>query len=157
MKWCENSCSIQVPASALDSYNLYSQLEKHPTWSPWLDSVKMVDSKESVWTLSSKGVTLSWRAVNTVEEPGKCIQWESITGVPNKGKVTFTPVKRPEGTEWCQIELTVSYDIPGVVAKISQAAFVSRFTEETLMGDLKRFKTTLAKEMRKVRRINQAA
>jgi len=48
-------------------------------------------------------------------EHGKCIQWESITGLPNKGLVTFEE-KAPGGPT--VMELTISYSVPKPVAKV---------------------------------------
>lgn len=47
-------------------------------------------------------------------EHGKCIQWESITGLPNKGLVTFEE-KAPGLTA---MELTISYSVPKPIAKV---------------------------------------
>jgi uncharacterized membrane protein len=52
-------------------------------------------------------------------EHGKCIQWESITGLPNKGLVTFEE-KAPGLTA---MELTISYSVPKPIAKVCGWAF----------------------------------
>ena len=43
----------------------------------------------SIWTLKKFGLTYSWNAKNTILKPPYIIQWESISGLPNKGKVEF--------------------------------------------------------------------
>jgi uncharacterized membrane protein len=111
---------IEVPADPGRCYELYSQLEEHPRWSPWLRSVVFLDHTERVseWTLESRGVRVAWKARNTIEEHGKCIQWESITGLPNKGLVTFEE-KAPGLTT---MELTLSYAVPKPIAKVGVGA-----------------------------------
>lgn len=89
---------IDVPADPAQCYELYSQLEEHPRWSPWLRSVVFVDQvrrslvdqlvgqlgshpsrcrcnnaqveRVSEWTLESRGVRVAWKARNTIE--GAC-------------------------------------------------------------------------------------
>ena len=43
----------------------------------------------SIWTLKKFGLTYSRNAKNTILKPPYIIQWESISGLPNKGKVEF--------------------------------------------------------------------
>jgi uncharacterized membrane protein len=55
-------------ASLHDSYGLYSDLEAHPAWSPWLRRVSMDKAtRESEWELQSKGIKVTWKAKNTIE------------------------------------------------------------------------------------------
>ncbi|CAM9094119.1 unnamed protein product [Heterosigma akashiwo] len=143
--WCDNSVSIDVPASTEDAYELFSQLEEHPIWSPWLKSVDFDEaSRESIWKLSTRGVKVQWRAVTTREEPGRALSWKSLTGLENSGLVEFEEVT-PES---CRVTLTVSYNIPSAIARVAKVGFVGNFAEENLKGDLRRFKTELMRRLR---------
>ena len=139
-------CAFTKYFSSLSLFS--SNLERHPTWSPWLRSVSVDPTKpnrESTWTLQSKGVTISWRAQNTIEERPYRIQWESLSGLPNKGLVVFEEVS-PSMT---YVELTISYDLPSAIAKaVGNVKIINNFIESTLEGDLLRFKKTLLKEIR---------
>lgn len=82
------------------------------------------------------------------QEPGRRIQWESLTGLPNKGLVTFQE-KSPGLTS---MELTISYALPSTVAKVvGKVSFVQSYIESTLYSDLTRYKTTLLKDIRENR------
>jgi uncharacterized membrane protein len=140
---------IEVPASPADCYALYSQLEEHPRWSPWLRSVQFLDKvgRISEWTLESRGFTVAWKARNTIENPGECISWESMTGLPNKGLVTFEE-RMPGMTN---MALTISYRVPKPIAKLGDVKLVKKYIEATLTSDLTTFKKVLLKQIREAR------
>lgn len=78
-------------------------------------------------------------------EHGKCIQWESITGLPNKGLVVFEE-KEPGVTA---MTLTISYSVPKPIAKVAgNVRFVQEYIKSTLLQDLTRYKKELLKEIR---------
>lgn len=70
----------------------------------------------------------------TQPEHGKRIQWESITGLPNKGLVTFEE-KAPGMTV---MELTLSYSVPKPIAKVSGCLHRGRLDHEQLFGGSKK-------------------
>lgn len=41
--WVDTKVAVEVPADPGRCYALYSKLEEHPRWSPWLRSVVFVD------------------------------------------------------------------------------------------------------------------
>ncbi|EWM21432.1 START-like domain protein [Nannochloropsis gaditana] len=147
--WVDTKVEIEVPATPEACYALYSQLEEHPRWSPWLRSVQFLDKVERIseWTLESRGFTVAWKAQNTIEEPGRRISWESRTGLPNRGLVTFEE-RRPGMTS---MALTISYSVPKPIAKLGDVGLVKRYIESTLQSDLTRYRQVLMKEIREKR------
>eukprot|EP01041_Mallomonas_annulata_P006827 gene6827-13829_t len=153
-QWYDSSATISIPAKTFQVYELFSQFNEHPTWSPWLDNVKYDPSSPlSVWTLKTLGFTYSWKA-NTIAQcpPSKnspcLLQWESIEGFANRGKVIFEDLDNI-GTK---LTLTVSFDLPeAAVFVLEQLGSVRGFVDDTLLGDLRRFKSRLLKELRNQR------
>ena len=38
--WLDNTVTAKIPASLESTWELFTDLEKHPIWSPWLDEVQ---------------------------------------------------------------------------------------------------------------------
>ena len=151
MKWIESSAEISIPISKSIAYDLYSRLDQHPSWSPWLHSVEYIEgsSTKTMWTLKSLGLTFNWKANNTIVDPNNVIQWESLDGLPNKGRVEFIEDKQDS----TNMKLNISYDLPQVACNIIEGlgdAYTS-FVSDTLLSDLKRFRARLLKEVREDR------
>eukprot|EP00953_Heterococcus_sp_UTEX-ZZ885_P017724 9917-Heterococcus_DN1.PRE.5 len=116
-RWIDESVSLEIPVSKEEAYGLYSQLDQHTRWSPWLNDVTYdKDQGVSTWVLRVLGLRISWESINTVEEPPREIAWESRTGLQNRGRVTFVD----DGSEpnKCIMDLTLSYNIPRAIAAV---------------------------------------
>ncbi|KAJ1420778.1 hypothetical protein B484DRAFT_319627, partial [Ochromonadaceae sp. CCMP2298] len=112
-RWMQSTVSHTLSAPIKHAFSLYSDLNEHPTWSPWLTDVDYdVKSGLSVWKLRKLGLTYSWRANNTVVNAPYIIQWESLDGVPNKGKVDGVA----EANLRTLMTMTVSYELPEAAA-----------------------------------------
>lgn len=146
-----SSVSLPIKAARNKAFLLYSDLSLHPSWSPWLESV--IYNKEtgiSKWTLKQFGIRYTWTAQN-VDCESHQICWESLDGLPNKGKVTFSPYESDDGKESSSDEvtllmtLTISYDLPNLAAAILKGlgSIGDRFIENTLLADLHRFQEKL--------------
>lgn len=146
-KWMDSSVSLTIRASQANAFALYSDLNQHPSWSPWLESVKFDrQTGLSEWTLKQFGIRYSWTAHNVICEPPNEICWESLNGLPNKGKVQFEPISQERLTNDAFImKLTISYDLPHLAAAILQGLGTvgEKFIEMTLLADLKRFQVEL--------------
>lgn len=159
-RWMDSSVSYTFRGSKAEAYRLYSSLDLHPTWSPWLEKVDY-DRKTglSVWTLSYLGLRYSWRAKNTIEDPPNTIQWEALDGLPNRGKVEFVSSMEEDSSssqssfEKTTINLTVSYELPEAAALVLKAlgSMAKGFINNTLLADLKRFH----KRMEEHREVNK--
>lgn len=99
MRWLDSTVEITIPASQTETYELYSNLNEHPTWSPWLKDVGYNNNTGiSTWTLAYLGLSYSWHANNTIMDYPNTIQWETLDGLPNKGRVEFINMNRISST-----------------------------------------------------------
>ena len=152
-KWCDSSVTLTVPASLEQTWDLFTQLGEHPTWSPWLDEVVYhPNTGTSLWSLSTFGFTFSWRAQNVEVVKHRVLSWESLDGLPNRGRVEFTPVHAPPAAsshdeddvsdvdvdghdhdhhdavgsavipKHTELRLTISYDLPDAAAAVIEHA-----------------------------------
>lgn len=159
-KWFDSSATISIPAPVDRVYDLFSQLDQHPSWSPWLDKVSYNPTTGlSTWSLKTLGFNYSWRAKNIRMERPRIVQWESIDGLANKGKVEFSNNNDSKSSNMAgsydtgsistTVTLTVSFQLPDAAASfLSNLSSVNGFSEETLLADLRRFKARLLKEIR---------
>lgn len=160
------------PASAL--------LRRSPPGSPWLKSVKVDDTDASVsrWTLAARGVSVSWQARNTSVIAGELIAWQSMDGLSNRGSVTFkdvapapaaaaaaaavAPPSAPAGppaarsADLTAVTLSVAFDVPAPIAAVLDNAVVGKYVEQTLLADLRRYRTEVLKEVRGAARAGAA-
>ncbi|CAN0038929.1 unnamed protein product [Ectocarpus sp. 12 AP-2014] len=142
--WIDEQVSLEVPASTQDAYSLYSDLQRQPEWSPWLKSVQHDRATgTSKWVIQSNGIKVSWNAQNTVEVYGSEVAWESTTGLRNRGRVTFDD----KGDGRCLMKLTLSYNLPYVIASVLRLEAVERFVKRTILSDLTRFKKVLVRQL----------
>lgn len=142
--WVGHTVKLDVQVPAYFAFDMYSNLEKMPKWSPWLRSVQ-VDPKQpeiATWKLSARGLSVSWRSRNTRVQRPTIIAWESISGLPNRGSVRF----QEKGDNCTQMELTVEYKVPGFLKVLLSNSFVGQFVERTLLEDLKRFRLIALQE-----------
>eukprot|EP01038_Epipyxis_sp_PR26KG_P009904 gene9904-13324_t len=158
-KWSNTSVSLDMPIgiSQSDIFSLYSDLEKHPQWSPWLEKVLMNrTSGISQWTLKKFGVRLTWQANNTKVVAPHIIEWESIdSAFPNRGRAEFitntnnialsTEQKQCENdtSEFVTLKLTISYLLPSVISIVLKAmgSVAQNYISDMILDDLKRFRS----------------
>ncbi|KAL9435472.1 hypothetical protein AB3S75_021695 [Citrus x aurantiifolia] len=141
MEWqdCTVKSEIDVPVSV--AYNAYSDRESIPRWMPFISSVKILEDKPelSKWSLKYKAfgrdIEFSWLARNMQPIPNQKIHWRSLEGLPNRGAVRFFP----KGPSSCIVELTVSYEVPQLLAPFASA--LKPFLETLLRRGLDRFAT----------------
>jgi uncharacterized membrane protein len=167
----ESTVQHTLSAPIRHAFSLYSDLNEHPTWSPWLTDVDYdVNSGLSVWKLQKLGLTYTWRANNTRVEAPFIIQWESLNGVPNKGKVEFVAVGGACGNldvstpidtsgvdgidtdasvERTLMTMTVSYELPEAAALLLRGlgSVATNFINSILARDLARFESRLLREL----------
>mmetsp|Transcript_9534 Transcript_9534/g.20100 ORF Transcript_9534/g.20100 Transcript_9534/m.20100 type:complete len:215 (-) Transcript_9534:117-761(-) len=150
--WFENAVETEIQAPREFVFDLYSDLEKMPAWSPWLDSVVVdeLDETVSTWKLAARGVNFSWRARNTEVRSPDIIAWISEDGLANRGRVTFRD-SGPKG-DHTKLRLAVAFQMPSAVAGLVQGNdYVRSFVQRTLMADVTRFRSIALREHRRVR------
>ncbi|EOX95387.1 Polyketide cyclase/dehydrase and lipid transport superfamily protein [Theobroma cacao] len=139
MEWqdCTVKTEIDVPASM--AYKCYSDREAIPNWMPFISSVKILEDKPNLsrWSLKynafGRDIEYSWLARNMQPIPNQKIHWRSLEGLPNRGVVRFYP----KGPSSCVVELTVSYEVPQLLAPVASA--LQPFLENLLKRGLDRF------------------
>lgn len=151
--WMESSVEFSVQSSPNEVFTLYSNLTEHPKWSPWLERIEVDDNTGvSQWTLFCLGLRYSWFAKNTVVEPPRMIQWESISGLQNRGKIEFIGDRNPCNAnlsickeEATVLKLTVSYNLPLAAAVVLRALgpLADTFIQRLLLDDFRRFEMVL--------------
>ncbi|KAL6285044.1 hypothetical protein ACE6H2_009434 [Prunus campanulata] len=141
MQWqdCTVKMEIDVPISV--AYDCYSDREAIPRWMPFISTVKILEDKPDLsrWSLKYKAfgrdIEFSWLARNMQPIPNQKIHWRSLEGLPNRGAVRFYP----KGPSSCLVELTVSYEVPPILAPVASA--LQPFLESLLGRGLERFAT----------------
>ncbi|KAK7269571.1 hypothetical protein RIF29_22303 [Crotalaria pallida] len=151
MEWqdCTVKREIDVPVSV--AYTCYLDREAIPNWMPFISSVKILPDKPDLsrWSLKYKAfgrdIEFAWLARNIIgifyscyipflqPIPNQKIHWRSLEGLPNKGAVRFFP----KGPSSCVVELTVSYEVPQILAPVASA--LKPFLEGLLERGLERF------------------
>jgi len=117
-------------------------------------------------------VEVSWQARNTSVIRGEVIAWESLDGLPNKGAVTFVdgsaPARSPPPPPLAaaaagraqppatEVTLAISFDVPAFLAAVLQNDAVGQYVEQTLLADLKRYRSVVLKEVRAAARAEAA-
>ncbi|KAF3437724.1 hypothetical protein FNV43_RR20480 [Rhamnella rubrinervis] len=136
---CRVKMEIDVPTSV--AYDRNSDRESIPRWMPFISSVKILEDKPDLsrWSLKYKAfgrdIEFSWLARNMQPIPNQKIHWRSLEGLPNRGAVRFYP----KGPSACIVELTVSYEVPQLLAPVASA--LQPFLEGLLVRGLERFAT----------------
>ncbi|CAO2826682.1 unnamed protein product [Amaranthus hypochondriacus] len=134
---CTVKMEVDVPVSV--AYDCYSDREAMPKWMPFISSVQVLEDKpdQSRWTLKYKAfgrdIEFSWLARNLQPIRNQKIHWRSVEGLQNSGAVRFYP----KGPSSCLIELSVSYEVPQLLAPVASA--LQPFLESLLLRGLERF------------------
>ncbi|XP_073223611.1 uncharacterized protein [Cicer arietinum] len=139
MEWqdCTVKKEVDVPVSV--AFACYSDREAIPEWMPFISTVKILPDKPDLsrWSLKyqafGQDIEFSWLARNMQPIPNQKIHWRSLEGLPNRGAVRFFP----KGPSSCLIELTVSYEVPQLLAPVASA--LRPFLEGLLQRGLERF------------------
>lgn len=135
--WLEHSVQVEVETPIDTVWGLWSDLEQMPNWMKWITDVQILpeDPELSRWRLKTGGLEFSWRSRILKKIPNQIIEWESIDGLPNRGAIRF--YDRKDSTI---VKLTVSYGIPGLLAKLLDNQFVRNAVESSLQADMERFR-----------------
>mmetsp|Transcript_18729 Transcript_18729/g.22469 ORF Transcript_18729/g.22469 Transcript_18729/m.22469 type:complete len:247 (-) Transcript_18729:387-1127(-) len=142
------STSLEMPFPPEVAFDAFSNLERQPSWSNWLKSVKYVDpaegddgvevafgSRETKWTVGFRGISFSWTSISTRLERPRLIEWESTSGMKNQGQVIFE--SNSEGTS-TDMTLKMTFVTPRFAAAIfRRSGKIANFVENKML------KTTL--------------
>jgi uncharacterized membrane protein len=87
------------------------------------------------WTLAAQGFRFHWKARITQRVEAQQLHWESVGGLPTKGAVRFYPEAGATA-----VKLTVSYELPGVLAPLMEPTILGGIVTKELQANLDRFR-----------------
>lgn len=137
--WLDNSAQVEADVPLAEAWALWSNQENVVNWMPWIASVKVMEGEPNLskWTLRysafGQNFEFSWMARLLKPIQNQKIHWRSVDGLANRGAVRFYP----RGPTSCGVELTISYEVPDVLAPF--ASGVKPLVESILKSDLNRF------------------
>lgn len=154
--WVKSSATVEVEVDPGFAYDVYSDIQEMPNWSPWLQEVRIDpnDGMLSTWVLAARGIEISWKARITANARGEIIAWRSESGLKNRGSVRFVPNttavngSAAKATSTSNVTLAIEFDVPDFLAKAFDSNFIGRFVRETLAADLKRFRGAVLRSRR---------
>ncbi|MBM5791201.1 MAG: SRPBCC family protein [Cyanobacteria bacterium M_surface_10_m1_298] len=137
-RWLEHSVTTEVQAPVQQVWAVWSDLEAMPRWMHWIESVVTTpgDPDLTDWTLAAQGFRFHWKARITQRVEAQQLHWESVGGLPTKGAVRFYP----QGSDLTAVKLSVSYELPGVLAPLMDASILGRIVTKELQSNLDRFR-----------------
>lgn len=137
-RWLEHSVTTMVNAPAERVWAVWSDLEAMPRWMRWIESVETAadDPDLTDWTLAAQGFRFHWKARITQRVEAQQLHWESVGGLPTRGAVRFYP--QSDGTT--AVRLSVSYELPGVLAPLMEPSILGGIVTRELQANLDRFR-----------------
>ena len=135
-RWLEHTVEVDIAAPADLVWSVWSDLEAMPLWMRWIESVKTLDDPDlTEWTLAAQGFRFQWKARITQRVEAQQLHWQSVGGLSTKGAVRFYP----EGAERTAVKLSVSYELPGVLAPLMDPKILGGLVSKELQANLDRF------------------
>ena len=144
-RWLEHSVAVDIAAPVDLVWSVWSDLEAMPLWMRWIESVKTLDDPDlTEWTLAAQGFRFQWKARITQRVEAQQLHWQSVGGLPTKGAVRFYP----DGDQRTGVKLSVSYELPGVLAPLMDSAMLGGLVSKELQANLDRFKQLVEERAR---------
>ena len=136
-RWLEHSVTTEIEAPVARVWEVWSDLEAMPRWMRWIESVVTLDDPDLTdWTLVAQGFRFHWKARITRRVEAQQLHWESVGGLPTRGAVRFYP----QGPDCTIVRLSVSYELPGVLAPLMDASIMGGIVVKELQANLDRFR-----------------
>ena len=137
-RWLEHSVTTEIHAPVERVWAVWSDLEAMPKWMRWIESVVTEPGNPDLtdWTLAAQGFRFHWKARITQRVEAQQLHWESVGGLPTKGAVRFYP----QGEALTAVKLSVSYELPAVIAPLLEPTILGRMVTKELQANLDRFR-----------------
>jgi uncharacterized membrane protein len=125
--------TVDVDVPLRVAYDQWTQFEEFPRFMKAVEKVEQLNDTTIRWTAEIAGVTKTWTAKITQQEPDQRVAWTSIEGAKNGGVVTFHRLDDRK----TRVTLQLDVEPEGPVESVGDAlGFVSRQAKD----DLKNFK-----------------
>jgi uncharacterized membrane protein len=125
--------TVDVDVPVRVAYDQWTQFEEFPRFMKAVEKVEQLNDTTIRWTAEVAGVTKTWTAKITQQEPDQRVAWTSIEGAKNGGVVTFHRLDDRK----TRVTLQLDVEPEGPVESVGDAlGFVSRQAKD----DLKNFK-----------------
>lgn len=143
-RWLEHSVTTEIQAPVAQVWAVWSDLEAMPRWMRWIESVTTVadDPDLTDWTLAAQGFRFHWKARITLRVDAQQLHWQSVGGLPTRGAVRFYP----QGPDSTAVKLSVSYELPGVLAPLMEPSILGGIVTKELQANLERFRELVERE-----------
>ena len=149
--WLEHTVTTQINSSVNEVWSVWTDLEAMPLWMTWIESVKTIDQETTTlpdlteWTLAANGFRFKWKAKINERIEAQKLGWESVGGLPTKGRVRFYQ----ENESLTSVKLTISYELPKVLARLMEANILGGIVTNELQTNLDRFKNLVEERYQK--------
>ena len=149
--WLEHTVTTQINSSVNEVWSVWTDLEAMPLWMTWIESVKTIDQETTTlpdlteWTLAANGFRFKWKAKINERIEAQKLEWESVGGLPTKGSVRFYK----ENENLTSVKLTISYELPKVLARLMEANILGGIVTNELQTNLDRFKNLVEERYQK--------
>ncbi len=141
-RWLEHTVTSDIKAPVKQVWAVWSDLDAMPLWMSWIESVKAADEEVKTlpdlteWTLAANGFRFKWKAKINERVDAQKLQWASVGGLPTKGSVRFYP----EEENLTIVKLSVTYELPRVLAPLMEANILGGMVTNELQANLDRFR-----------------
>lgn len=137
-RWLDHSVITEIQAPVEQVWAVWSDLEAMPRWMRWIESVVTEPGNPDLtdWTLAAQGFRFHWKARITQRVEAQQLHWESVGGLPTRGAVRFYP----QGPGCTAVRLSVSYELPGVLAPLMEPSILGGIVTKELQANLDRFR-----------------
>ncbi len=140
-RWLEHAvtCNIKAPIGSV--WAVWSDLDAMPLWMTWIESVKTIDEDTKTlpdlteWTLAANGFRFKWKARIIERIDAQKLEWKSVGGLPTTGVVKFF-----EEEKNTLVRLTISYELPKVLAPLMEPSILGGMVTKELQSNLDRFR-----------------
>ena len=125
--------TVDVDVPVRVAYDQWTQFEEFPRFMKAVETVEQLNDTTIRWTAQIAGVTKTWTAKITQQEPDQRVAWTAIEGARNAGVVTFHRLDDRK----TRVTLQLDVEPDGPVESVGDAlGFVARQAKD----DLKHFK-----------------
>jgi uncharacterized membrane protein len=121
-------------------YEFWRNLENLPRFMQHLESVHVIDERNSHWVAKvAGGLRVQWHSEIVEDQPGRFISWQTRDGseINHCGSVRF---ERPPSGQGTIVRVEIYYGLPGGQTTSRAASLLAKAPESMVREDLRRLK-----------------